>query len=263
MGGTSASFSSTLSSGVITVTNSVITGIGLNLVGTAYSGHTWALGDGITTNTTFSIKDITSGVEALKITSAGAATFTSSVTSQATSSAVFIATSATTNRLYSILANTGNNSYFGIESSTGGSLFTGGSAYATVLGTDAARSLQFATSSNIRLTIASTGNVLIGTTTDNASKLQVAGNLSLTTAGNKILIQTGTNASVGLSTLVGGTVTVSTTAVTSNSGIMLTCRTVGGTQGLLRISTITGGTSFVITSSSALDTSQIAWLIIN
>ena len=113
------------------------------------------------------------------------------------------------------------------------------------------------------MTLNASGNVLIGTTTDNASKLQVAGNLSLTTAGNKLLIATGTNASVGLSTLVGGTVTVSTTAVTSNSGIMLTCRTVGGTQGLLRISAITGGTSFVITSSSALDTSQIAWLIIN
>lgn len=102
-----------------------------------------------------------------------------------------------------------------------------------------------------------------GAVDDGSTALRVAGNVSLTTAGNKLNIATGTNASVGLATLVGGTVTVSTTAVTSNSGIMLTCRTVGGTQGMLRISAITGGTSFVITSSSATDTSQISWLIIN
>jgi hypothetical protein len=85
------------------------------------------------------------------------ASFSGSVTSQVTANAVFIATSGTTSRLYSVWANTGNNSYFGIESNTGGNLFTGSSAYATVLGTDSARSLEFATNNNIRLSIASAG----------------------------------------------------------------------------------------------------------
>ena len=75
-----ATLSSTINSGVITITNSSVSGVGLYLDGTAYSGHKWAIGDGITTNTTFSIKDITSGVEGFKLTSAGAATFSSSVT---------------------------------------------------------------------------------------------------------------------------------------------------------------------------------------
>ena len=106
----------------------------------------------------------------------GAATFSSSVTSQVTASAVFIATSGTTSRLYSVWANTGNNSYFGIESSTGGNLFTGSSAYATVLGTDSARSLEFATNNNIRLSIASTGAATFSSSVSTGSDLYVNGN---------------------------------------------------------------------------------------
>lgn len=89
------------------------------------------------------------------------------------------------------------------------------------------------------------------------------GSLFLGTAGNKINITTGSNASVGTSTLVGGTVTVSTTAVTASSKIYLTVGVAGGTQGTLSVGTVTAGTSFVINSTSGTETSQVNWWIIN
>ncbi len=90
------------------------------------------------------------------------------------------------------------------------------------------------------------------------------GNLVLGTAGNKLSIATGANASVGVSgALAAGTVTVNTTAVTASSRIFLTRAVAGGTLGNLSVGTITAGTSFTITSSDAGDTSTINWLIIN
>lgn len=90
-------------------------------------------------------------------------------------------------------------------------------------------------------------------------------NLTLATAGNKINIATGTNASVGVATLSGGTVTVSTTAVTASSLIYLTDATTGTLTniGTPTVGTKTAGTSFVINSSNVLDTSTVNWIIIN
>jgi hypothetical protein len=113
---------------------------------------------------------------------------------------------------------------------------------------------------------ATNGNLLIGTTTDAAStdKVQANGNLNLITAGNKIKIATGTNASIGTSgAIAAGTVTVSTTAVTANSKIFLSRASAAGTLGLLSVGTITAGSSFTITSSNTLDTSTVNWWIIN
>lgn len=93
----------------------------------------------------------------------------------------------------------------------------------------------------------------------------INGNLSLSTAGNKLSIAIGTNASVGTATLTAGTVTVSTTAVTSSSKIFLTVATTGALTniGTPTVGTIVNGTSFVINSSNILDTSNINWWIIN
>jgi len=108
------------------------------------------------------------------------------------------------------------------------------------------------------------GRSLFGTLTDNGSDmLQVNGNLSLNTAGNKIKIATGTNSSVGTATLVAGTVTVSTTAALTASKIFVTVVTPGGVQGFLSVPTITNATSFVINSTSAAETSTVNWWIIN
>jgi hypothetical protein len=107
------------------------------------------------------------------------------------------------------------------------------------------------------------------------------GNLVLGTAGNKIISSSvasttaaGAN-SFGTVTLVGGTATVSTTAVTASSIIMLTRQSVGATGaaalGMLSKGTVIAGTSFVINSLSssdatvlaATDVSSIGWMIIN
>jgi hypothetical protein len=112
--------------------------------------------------------------------------------------------------------------------------------------------------------ITNEGNLLVGTTTDNSSRLQVAGNISLTTAGNKLLIATGTNASAGTTAaLTAGTITVNTTAALTGSTILLTAQTTGGTAGALRVSSRVNATSFTITSTSATDTSTVGYLIIN
>jgi hypothetical protein len=92
---------------------------------------------------------------------------------------------------------------------------------------------------------------------------QINGNLQLGTAGNKLLIATGSNASAGTGTLSGGTVTISTTAVTASSLIFLTDTSGGTNLGTLSVGTITAGTSFVVNSSNALDSSTFNWHLIN
>lgn len=94
------------------------------------------------------------------------------------------------------------------------------------------------------------------------------GNLVLGSAGNKLLVHATTAASDSIGTsaaMTSGTVTVSTTAVTAASKIFLTHNTVGGTIGILSAPTasIVAGTSFVINSSSALDTSTVNYWIVN
>jgi hypothetical protein len=80
--------------------------------------------------------------------------------------------------------------------------------------------------------------------------------------GTTLRIVGGANASIGRATLVAGTVTVNNTKVTAASNIMLTCQTPGGAPGFLRISARVVGTSFTILSSSATDTSVVAWHLI-
>lgn len=101
---------------------------------------------------------------------------------------------------------------------------------------------------------------------DNSGNLSLlTGSFTLSTAGSKINISTGSNASIGTATLVAGTVTVSTTAVTANSKIFLTDATTGALTniGTPTVGTIIAGTSFVINSSNVLDASNVNWLIIN
>lgn len=76
-------------------------------------------------------------------------------------------------------------------------------------------------------------------------------------------VDEGTNKSQGLATLVGGTVTVSTTQVLTGDRIVLSRQTPGGTEGFLSAPTasITNATSFVINSSSGTDTSTVFWMI--
>lgn len=112
------------------------------------------------------------------------------------------------------------------------------------------------------------GAIIIGADPGGAHRLRlggtarVNGSLTLSNAGSGLLVQEGSNATMGQSTMVGGTVTVATTAVTATSRIFLTSNVDGGTVGFVRVSARVAGTSFTITSSSGLDTSQIAWLLV-
>lgn len=67
----------------------------------------------------------------------------------------------------------------------------------------------------------------------------------------------------GRATLVAGTVTVTSPDITANSNVLLSTQVNGGTSGALRVGTRTPGTSFVITSATALDTSVVYWIIMN
>lgn len=94
--------------------------------------------------------------------------------------------------------------------------------------------------------------------------LTVTGDARLNSAGNKLFIATGSNASIGVSgALSAGSVTVSTTKVTASSKIFLTRAAASGTLGNLSVGTITAGTSFTITSDQAADASTVNWWIIN
>lgn len=136
-------------------------------------------------------------------------------------------------------------------------------------GTNAIRIQSSSGTNNVLVADTTNTRVAIGGTTPTATldvrgATTIAGNLTLNTAGNKLNITTGTNASAGTGTLTGGTVTISTTAVTSSSLIFLTDTASSVTNvGSLTVSSKSAGTSFTVTSTLALDTSTFNWFIIN
>jgi len=98
-----------------------------------------------------------------------------------------------------------------------------------------------------------TNNLLIG----NAVGYLLAG--AVTNKGNQL----SAGVSQGQAVLIAGTVTVSTAEVVASDGIVLSRVLTGGTEGTLSVGTITAGTSFVINSSNAADTSTIFWQIVH
>lgn len=89
------------------------------------------------------------------------------------------------------------------------------------------------------------------------------GNVVLSTAGNKLIIATGANASVGTSdAMTDGVVAVATTASSATAKIFYARATTGGTTGDVSI-TAQDGTGFTLTSSSNTETSTFNWWIIN
>lgn len=114
------------------------------------------------------------------------------------------------------------------------------------------------------------GGLLVGLdsgTTNPAEKLDVrgnavvTGNIKINTAGSGLFIKEGSNAKMGITTLVSGVATVNTTAVTASSRIFLTIQVPHGNTGALFIVSRVPGTSFSISSSTVLDLSDVAWII--
>jgi hypothetical protein len=111
-----------------------------------------------------------------------------------------------------------------------------------------------------------TGSVTAGTTlTATLGNITATkGNLVLGTAGNKLSITTGSNASCGVSGSMSGTpgaIAVATTACTTSSIILFSRATTGGTPGQVSI-TAQSTSGFTLTSTGN-ETSTFNWLIIN
>lgn len=107
-----------------------------------------------------------------------------------------------------------------------------------------------------------TGGTGVTATTGNITATN--GNVVLSTAGNKLVIATGANASVGTSAAMSGTpgaVTVATTACSATAKIFYSRATTGGTPGNVSI-TAQDGTGFTLTSTGN-ETSTFNWWIIN
>jgi hypothetical protein len=119
-----------------------------------------------------------------------------------------------------------------------------------------------ATAGNITTTAGSiTSATSITATSGNITATN--GNLVMSTAGNKLVIPTGSNASIGTATLSSGAVTVNNSSVTANSQIFLANNASNGTVGSLYVANKIPGGSFEIHSSSGSDASTVTYLIIN
>ena len=157
----------------------------------------------------------------------------------------------------------------------GGVTISAGTGNVNITGTDLVVSTGDISTTAGSITAATTLTATLGdiTATD--------GDVVLGTAGNKIMsTSVGTTTAAGANsfgtvTLVGGTATVATTSVTTNSIVLLTRQTIGATGaaalGLISRGTIVNGTSFVInaldpadaTALIATDVSVVGYMIIN
>lgn len=90
----------------------------------------------------------------------------------------------------------------------------------------------------------------------------IVGNFLLTTAAKQLKVKGGSATDfIGTAVLVGGTVTVANTNISTTDRILYVRSTTGGTPGHLSY-TITNATSFTINSSSGTDTSTVAYFIV-
>lgn len=101
-----------------------------------------------------------------------------------------------------------------------------------------------------------------GANADISSLSNLTGDVIFSAVGAALEIKEGANAFMGAATLVAGTVTVGNTRVTANSRIFLSNQNGAGVVGAPYVSARVAGTSFTITSTSAADTSSVAWLIV-
>lgn len=97
-----------------------------------------------------------------------------------------------------------------------------------------------------------------------AAVLATDGSFSLATVGGGLLIKEGANATMGVATMVAGTVTVNTTKVTASSRVQVTVQSLGTVTApkAVAVTARSAGTSFTITSADATDTSVVAWTLL-
>jgi len=117
-------------------------------------------------------------------------------------------------------------------------------------------------SSGLLINTSNTGPIVFGTNNVERLRLDASGNAILATVGGGLRIKEGSNARMGRATLVAGGVVVNNTSVTANTEIFLTTQIPGGTGGTLYVAARTAGTSFTVNSTSGLDTSTFAYLLV-
>src|ERR1044072_3052744 len=88
-----------------------------------------------------------------------------------------------------------------------------------------------------------------GVNADITSLTGLSGDVVFSAVGSALKVKEGTNAFMGVATLVAGTATVNNTRVTNNSRIFLMNQDGGGTPGAVYVSSRVAGTSFTITRS--------------
>lgn len=121
-----------------------------------------------------------------------------------------------------------------------------------------------ASGSTVTLTLPSSLSAPGSITATSGNITATNGNLVMGTAGNKVIVPTGANASAGTSGAMSGTpgaVTVATTACSSTCLIFYSRNVTGGTPGEVSI-TAQSGTGFTLTSTGN-ETSTFNWWIIN
>ncbi len=91
--------------------------------------------------------------------------------------------------------------------------------------------------------------------------LDSGGQLIGSTSGKGITLKTGSNCKIGTGTLIGGTVTITNTSVTSASIIFLQDTTSGALTNVGTMSVVAGSGSFIVTSTNILDTSTFNYII--
>lgn len=108
-------------------------------------------------------------------------------------------------------------------------------------------------------------DLTVGGVSSGTGGITTAGGVVLTQVGTGLSIKEGSNATMGLATLNGVTeVTISTTALTTNSRIFVSIEAPGGTVGgAVFVSSRIAGVSFGIKGIVVGDTSSVAWLIIH
>jgi hypothetical protein len=92
--------------------------------------------------------------------------------------------------------------------------------------------------------------------------LVTGGDLVVETPGRGLRIAEGTNARMGVSVLVAGTVAVANTSITANTRVFMDGQNLSGTAGELSVSARVAGASFTITSSNVADTRTVAWMLV-
>lgn len=123
------------------------------------------------------------------------------------------------------------------------------------------------------------GTLTVGYFASRLGAISTSGNFTFLTSGNKVITPAAANTatavdnSFGTVTLIAGTITVTTTAVTASSIILLTRQSANASTavGMLTVGTIVAGTSFVIRADTlaapgtplAADVSTVGWQIIN